>query len=189
VALASFGFIHAAVLAVGLAMDAFAASLGKGAGAGRVGLRDATLVGLCFGGFQFAMPLAGWWLGVTLAGFISAIDHWIAFGLLLFIGINMIRPDKGDGAKGRGNGLGLATLLILGVATSIDAAAAGIGLGFLEQPILMTAALIGVVTFVLSFVGMMVGRAAGAVLGRKAEILGGFLLIGLGTKILIEHTL
>ena len=174
-------------LGVGLSMDAFAVALGQGAAASpATRTAHALTLGLLFGFAQAAMPLLGWALGATFYGFFEVIDHWIAFFLLSLLGITMIRTgwqDEGEPpAMARGWKLGA-----LALATSIDAAAAGITLTMLGMPILAACALIGLITFVLTVTGTLLGRAAGQQLGRMAEVVGGLILIALGVKILIEH--
>ncbi|WP_431854732.1 manganese efflux pump MntP [Azospirillum sp.] len=179
------------VLAFSLSMDSFAAALGCGAVQQRPSLSEALRVGATFGGFQLAMALAGWALGVSFAEQVQAVDHWIAFGLLLLIGGSMIRNAVGgeaddDAAVTRS---GWLSLLTMGVATSIDASAVGVGLAMADLDIVVTASLIGLVTFLMGFGGVLLGCAAGPLLGRRAELVGGLGLIAIGTKILIEHTL
>lgn len=185
------GVVETGLLAFGLSADSFAAAVGEGTYATPVPAVAAARVGLCFGVFQAAMPVLGWSLGSACASLIQPIDHWIAFGLLALIGINMVRAawrsDDGDDRQVRG--AGLLALLGMGLATSIDAAVVGVGLGTVGMPIMTTALVIGVVTFGLSCAGVVAGRLAAGLLGRRAEIAGGMVLIALGTKILAEHML
>lgn len=175
-------------LALGLSMDAFAAALSQGAAVKkRQHLRHALSVGTAFGLAQGLMPLLGWWLGLAFKGIFEAVDHWIAFVLLLALGARMIAASfsaesstRTPVAKGR-------YLVVLAVATSIDAAAAGITLALFEIPVPVACAIIGVVTFLVSIGGVMIGRSAGHRLGGMAEIIGGLALIALGTKILLQH--
>lgn len=176
-------------LAFSLSMDSFAVALSKGAVLRRPGLPDAFRIGAAFGACQLLMPMVGWAVGVAFAGVFAALDHWIAFSLLLLVGgamiRNFLRPGS-DHAGGRTTGrLALATAAL---ATSIDAAAVGVGLAVAEIDILMAALLIGAVTFGMAFGGVLVGRAAGPMLGRWAELVGGFGLIVIGFKILADHT-
>ncbi len=174
------------VLAVGLAMDAFAVSVCKGLSAGRVRLGHAVTAGLWFGGFQALMPFLGWLLGVQFRAFITSIDHWIAFVLLGLIGVNMIRESRGCEEEMEAS-FGVKAMFPLAVATSIDALTVGITFAFLQVNIVVAVALIGVITFVLSAIGV----RAGGVVGEKgkswAELAGGVVLILMGTKILLEH--
>lgn len=178
-------------LAVSLSMDSFAAALGRGAAQKRPGLSEALRVGIAFGACQLSMASIGWAVGSAFAGFVQAVDHWIAFGLLLLIGGSMIRnalagEQDDDAAATRS---GWLALLTVAVATSIDASAVGVGLAMADVNIAVTASLIGIVTFLMGFGGVLLGRAAGPLLGRRAELIGGLGLLAIGTKILVEHTL
>lgn len=176
------------LIALGLAMDAFAVSITSGITIKNLKARHALLIGAAFGVFQAAMPLLGWALGQWAYRFISAVDYWIAFGLLLFVGGHMIiqsmQPEDEDGPK---NPLHLPTLLMLAVATSIDAFAIGISLSMLRVSILTPALIIGLVTFALSVAGVYFGHLFGHFNEKKMEVAGGLVLIGLGTKMLVEH--
>jgi manganese efflux pump family protein len=178
-------------LAVSLSMDSFAAALGRGAAQGRPGDPEALRVGIAFGACQLLMSVLGWAVGVTFAETVQAIDHWIAFVLLLVIGGSMVRNARvgladDEPAAQRTHWLSLVTTAI---ATSIDASAVGVGLAMADVDIATTATLVGLVTFLMAFGGVLLGRAAGPLLGRRAELVGGLGLIAIGTKILIEHTL
>ena len=174
-------------IAVALAMDAFAVSVCAGCSLKRVTAVHFLRLSLTFGFFQFLMPVIGWALGLTVRGFIESWDHWIAFALLALIGGNMIREGvKGD-AEDCDPSLAFGTMLMLAVATSIDALAVGITFAFLNVPILAAVAFIGVVTFVISALGVKIGNLFGARYKSKAEIFGGAVLILIGAKILLEH--
>lgn len=179
------------LLGAGLAMDAFAASICKGLAAPRHRWKDTVLVGLLFGGFQAAMPLAGYFLGIRFASAIQAFDHWIAFVLLAAIGINMIREARDEECEQcqaeLNSSFHLKALLPLAVATSIDALAVGIGFAFLQVHILIAVCSIGIITFLLSCIGVELGAAFGSKWKAKAELAGGLVLIFIGTKILLEH--
>ncbi|MBX3192976.1 MAG: manganese efflux pump [Labilithrix sp.] len=186
------------VLAVGLSMDAAAVSAARGAHEGSLGpkkagsrLRGALSVALFFGGFQALMPLLGWLLGDQLGGWVAAWDHWIAFVLLGGIGLKMLYEarshDEDDAPKQKDDPYALRDMLVLAIATSIDAFAAGITLPMLDLPMALSVAMIGVTTAVLSILGLELGRTFGARLGKRFEIFGGLVLIGLGVKTLIEH--
>lgn len=177
--------IEALFLALALAMDAFAVALTQGARF-RPGPREGLAIALTFGGFQALMPLAGWVVGAVALVYVETIDHWIAFALLAFLGVRMLGGHVGDG-EGTHALTGRA-LLIAGVATSIDALAAGITLPALGVAPLLAVALIGLVTFVMSGAGVILGRVAGDRWGEWAERAGGVILIGLGCKILAEHS-
>ena len=175
------------IIAVGLSMDAFAVSICKGLATGKVRLRHALTAGIYFGGFQALMPLAGYLLGVRFQGLISAFDHWIAFVLLGLIGVNMIRESRSE-AETLDCDFGFRAMLPLAVATSIDALAVGVSFAFLQvDNILAAVGFIGVVTFVLSAIGVKVGSVFGAKYQSRAELLGGVVLVAMGLKILLEH--
>lgn len=181
------------LLAVALAADAFAVALGQGAAARTNPMRTALIVGLAFGAAQAVAPLIGWSLGVAFADTIEDYDHWIAFGLLLIVGLKMIWEGARSDPPGQASDPGREqmatgwTLLALAVATSIDAAAAGVTLPTLGAPIVTSIFMIGGVTFVLSAVGVFLGRTGARVLGSNAEIIGGLILIVIGAKVLIDH--
>ena len=177
--------IAALFLALALAMDAFAVALTQGAKF-RPDARGGLAIALTFGVFQALMPLAGWAIGAVALVYVEAVDHWIAFGLLAFLGARMLGGHVGDEEAARA--LTGRALLLAGVATSIDALAAGITLPALGVTPWLVAALIGLVTFALSGVGVMLGRVAGDRWGAWAERAGGVILIGLGAKILAEHS-
>ncbi|MDH3346037.1 MAG: manganese efflux pump [Kiritimatiellaceae bacterium] len=176
-------------IALSLAMDAFAVSITSGISIKKLQTRHALLVGATFGVFQAVMPLLGWWIGQWAYQWISAVDYWIAFGLLLFVGghmiIQSIQPDDEDTCPK--NPLHLPTLLTLAVATSLDAFAIGLSLSMLRGSILMPVLIIGLVTFVLSFAGVYFGRLFGHLNEKKMEVIGGLILIGIGIKILLDH--
>jgi putative Mn2+ efflux pump MntP len=183
-------FIVILGVAVALAMDCFAVTLGLACGGRGLTTRQTLRLAVYFGGFQFLMPLAGWFAGNRLLGLIARVDHWVAFGLLALIGGRMIhesvemsdeekagRPDRSRGRR----------VLALAFATSIDALAVGLSLGVVGTRVLYPAAVIGATSFALTFVGAKLGPAVGRVVGRRAELAGGLVLIGIGAKILIEH--
>ena len=177
-------------LGFGLAMDATAVSVVRGMAVARVRVRDVAAVALWFGGFQAAMPLAGWLLGRGIGRWMADWDHWIAFGLLSLLGLRMIVEalrggDEVDAIPGRPFRPSL--MLPLAVATSIDALAAGVTLPVLGASLATALVVIGATTAVLSAAGLFAGRRFGAALGRRLDAVGGLVLIGLGTKILIEH--
>lgn len=175
------------LIALSLAMDAFAVSISNGVSVRGFCGRDAVRQGLYFGGFQFLMPVIGWLLGSSVKNAVEAVDHWIAFFLLAVIGGNMIWESlkKEDGPKE--TVLTARVLLLQAVATSIDALAVGISFALLEVNILTAGLLIGVVSFVLSFLGGILGRGLGGFLQAKAAFVGGVVLILIGGKILAEH--
>ncbi len=176
------------LIAVGLAMDSFSVSITSGLTAEHLDFVDIFKIAFFFSSFQAFMPLIGWTAGVNIINLISGIDHWIAFGLLSLIGCRMIYEAAGrEEEKRMMNPLDTHVLLILSIATSIDALAVGLSLSLLKIYILTPAAIIGIVTFSFSFLGVLIGERYGAILKRKIEGLGGLILIGLGVKILIEH--
>jgi len=181
-------FVTVVLIALGLAMDAFAVSIAKGVSIERNRRRSALLLASLFGGFQGLMPVVGWFAGVGLKDMIMEVDHWVAFGLLGFIGAKMIY-DSTKGEDGREENVTLWIGLVLAIATSIDALMVGLSFAFLETPILVPVLVIGVVTFVLSYLGFMFGSKMGAMFGRKIRALGGLILILIGIRILMEHLL
>lgn len=175
-------------IAVGLAMDAFAVSVANGVAVKRQRIQHALTIALFFGLFQGIMPIIGWMAGTGFRSLISGIDHWIAFGLLTFVGGKMIYESTKLERTTANNGLpSLSVLLLLSVATSIDALAIGLSFAFLKIEIITPAVIIGLITFTLSLAGVFVGQRLGHFLERKIEIVGGIILIGIGFKILIEH--
>lgn len=177
------------LIAVSLALDAFAVSVSSGISVPGFGPRQAVKMGLWFGAFQFMMLLIGWFLGTSVSGYIEAVDHFIAFGLLAFIGGNMVWGSlkNGDGEEPACPDLSPRRLCLLAIATSIDALAVGVSMAFMEVNILLSAVVIGVVAFCLSVVGGLAGRKLGGLFQQRAELVGGLVLIGIGVKILVEH--
>jgi putative Mn2+ efflux pump MntP len=175
-------------IALGLAMDAFAVSISSGITIRNPRIENALKIAIFFGAFQAFMPVIGWLAGLGLRELISRVDHWIAFGVLSLIGCRMIYESTKVRSEKKGlNPLSLGVLLLLSVATSIDALAAGVSFAFLKVSIVLPIILIGIVTFTLSFFGVFVGNKSGHIFENKAELAGGLVLIGIGTKILIEH--
>ena len=176
------------LLAVGLSMDAFAVSVCKGLALKKVSLRHMCIVGAWFGGFQALMPSLGYLLGSRFEQYITAIDHWIAFILLVLIGANMIREALSkEEAEEANASLAFKTMLLMAVATSIDALAVGITFAFLSVDIVPAALSIGATTFLISAIGVKVGSVFGLRYKKRAEIAGGLILCLLGVKILLEH--
>ena len=174
------------VIALGLSMDAFAVAKCKGLSLYKMKPKHAIITGIYFGGFQGLMPLIGYILGKQFESLITSVDHWIAFGLLGIIGINMIRESRGE-ADNLNDSLAPKTMLPLAVATSIDALAVGITFAFLKVNIVYSVSFIGVITFVLSCIGVKIGSIFGTKFKSVAELAGGIILILMGTKILLEH--
>lgn len=185
------GIVELFALGVGLSMDAFAVSVCKGLSVKRAGAFNMLKCGLWFGGFQALMPLIGYFLGRMFANAIKAVDHWIAFLLLVFIGINMIKEtfEKCDNCQSEKNAdFCFKTMLTMAIATSIDALAVGISLAMAGNVNIFAAiALIGIITCILSATGVKIGSTFGAKFEKKAQIFGGLILIALGLKILLEH--
>lgn len=176
------------VIAVGLAMDAFAVSITSGTTIRKMQIRHAMLIASFFGVFQAVMPFIGWNLGQWARPFIASVDHWAAFALLGFVGGKMIYEARAErDEEALRDPLDLYVLFMLAVATSIDALAVGISLSFLELSILGPVLIIGLVTFLFSFAGVYIGNMFGHFFERRLEVLGGLMLIGIGVKILVEH--
>lgn len=182
------------LLALGLAMDATAVAATRGLVAPSVRLRDALMIGLFFGGFQAAMPFAGWLLGAGLGAYIQAVDHWIAFAILATLGGRMLWSARREAPED--DALATATpgalfapraLLPLAIATSIDALAAGVTLPLVGAPLGTSIALIGLVTALLSAAAALLGRRLGASMAGHMELVGGLVLVAIGVRILIEH--
>lgn len=189
------GIIELLLLAVGLSMDAFAVSICKGLSTDQAGIRHMVSAGLWFGGFQMLMPVIGCLLGSAFAGYITAVDHWIAFILLGLIGANMIREalseedetSCGEAADEK-DAFGFRSMFLMAVATSIDALAVGVTFAFLKVSMVTAIPLIGAVTFCFSAAGIKIGGIFGSRFQAKAGLAGGIILILLGLKILLEHT-
>ena len=175
------------IIAVGLSMDALAVAICKGLSMAKMNWRKGIIVGLWFGGFQALMPLIGYLLGAQFESKITAFDHWIAFILLGLIGGNMIREGVSGDEEKTDDSVSIKSMLPLAIATSIDALAVGVTFAFLRVNIVYAVSFIGVITFLLSTVGVKVGNVFGARYKSKAEIAGGVILILMGLKILIEH--
>ncbi|MEN6559207.1 MAG: manganese efflux pump MntP family protein [Acidobacteriota bacterium] len=183
-------FVFILGIAVALAMDCFAITMGMACGGQGLTAKQAVRMGAFFGGFQFLMPVIGWFAGERALGLIRSFDHWVAFGLLALIGGRMIyesfamsdeekacRPDQTRGTR----------LLVLALATSIDALAVGLSLGVVRTGILYPAIVIGMTSFVMTLVGARLGPVLGRLVGKRAELAGGLILIAIGVKILFEH--
>ena len=182
--------ISVVAIAFAMSTDAFAAAIAKGAALHRPSWREALRTGAIFGVIEAITPVVGWLIGSAAAKYASEWDHWIAFTLLAGLGARMIWMGFRSGAdevEERPGRHSFWVLALTGLATSIDALAVGVGLAFVEVDIGWVAAAIGFATFAMVTVGVMLGRAIGAIAGKRAEILGGVLLIGIGTMILVEH--
>lgn len=176
-------------IATALAMDAFAVAIVAGLTLPHIGPRHVFRLAFHFGLFQALMPVAGWLGGRLVQGYIAAVDHWIAFGLLAFVGGKMLweaMNGEGEEALERDPTRGWS-LVGLSVATSIDAAAVGLSLAVMGEPVALPALVIGLVAASFTTIGMLLGRRIGAAWGKRVEVLGGLVLIGIGLRILIEH--
>ena len=187
-------FLSILLLAIGLAMDATAVAAARGLATPRIGARHVVVVAGFFGGFQALMPLFGWaigsFVGSRVGDVIQTLDHWVAFVLLAAIGGKMLweaRGDDDDDNEVGADPFALKVMLVLAVATSIDALAVGITLPMLGAELVLSLVTIGVTTAVLSVLGLFAGRKFGALLGKRLDVIGGLVLIALGTKILVEH--
>lgn len=182
------GLAELFVIAVGLSMDAFAVSVCKGLSVPKMKLSHALTCGVYFGGFQGLMPLIGYLLGSQFEEAIVSIDHWVAFVLLGLIGLNMIKESREEECDDCMDcSFGVRAMIPLAVATSIDALAIGVTFAFLRVDIFWAVTFIGVITFILSSIGVKVGNVFGSKYKSKAEFAGGLILILMGTKILLEH--
>ena len=181
------GVVELLLLSVGLAMDAFAVSICKGISMKKMNWKKAIIIGLYFGGFQALMPTIGYFLGAAFQSLITSIDHWIAFILLGIIGGGMIKESFGDDEENRNDDVSFKTMIVLAIATSIDALAIGITFAFLNVNLVLAISLIGIITFILSVFGTKIGNRFGDKYEKKAEFLGGVILVLLGIKILLEH--
>ena len=188
------GAVELIILAVGLSMDAFAVAICKGLSMKKVSFKEMAIVGLWFGGFQALMPLIGYFLGEAFEKYIEQIDHWVAFVLLVLIGALMIKESfekeekKEEDKEDSSSPLAFKTMLTMAIATSIDALAVGISFGILpDVNITVAVSSIGIITFILSSVGVKIGNVFGAKYKSKAEFAGGLILVLLGIKILLEH--
>ncbi len=175
-------------IALGLAMDAFAVSVASGTTIKQLKTSQAVKIALAFGLFQALMPVVGWLGGLLFREYLAALDHWVAFLLLFFIGCKMIYEGALTGdEKIKKDPLNLYVLLLLSIATSIDALAVGLSLSLLRVDLVFPVIVIGVVTLFLSFIGVFIGNRMGHLFENKLELLGGLILIGIGLKILTEH--
>ncbi len=186
--------IEIILIGIGLSMDAFAVAVCKGLAMKRFNKIQAVIIGLYFGFFQALMPIIGWLLGSRFIRYIESVDHWIAFGLLVFIGGKMIveavREKNADPEKViMDQPVDHKEMLFLAIATSIDALAVGISFAAIGTPIFPSSEIIGIITFLLSVAGVYIGNRFGNRYEKKAEIAGGIILIGIGIKVLIEHLL
>ncbi len=183
--------LQAIMIGIGLAMDAFSVSVTDGILLDKPKFAQAVKISFFFAAFQFIMPVIGYFAGTTFSGLIEACDHWVAFLLLAIIGGKMIYEafSKNEDEQKSENPLALKTLTVLAIATSIDALAVGVTFATVATPVLLSSAIIGAVTFLICALGVYLGSRCGDIFGNKAEIAGGIILILIGLKILIEHTI
>ena len=180
--------VEVLLIAVGLAMDCFAVSLGIGTTRYAHGRRPLFRLSFHFGLFQAIMPIIGWWVGTRVAEFVTAFDHWFAFGLLGFVGVRMIRSGlNADGESHLTDPSRGGTLIMLSVATSIDALAVGLSLAMLQVNIFYPSVIIGVVAGGLALTGLLIGGRLGHLFGKRMEFVGGIILILIGLRVLISH--
>ena len=175
------------LISIGLAMDAFAVSICKGVAIKNLTLKKIMVVGIYFGTFQAIMPTIGYLFGTSFQEFVTKIDHWIAFGLLVFIGANMLKDAFSKNEEGIDDNINFKTMIILAIATSIDALAVGITFAFLNVNVIFANITIGIVAFLISIIGVKIGNKFGNKYENKAECIGGIILILIGVKILLEH--
>lgn len=178
------------LIGIGLSFDSFAVSVSCGLMKQEIRFKQAVPIAFSLALFQGVFPVFGWLAGKTIHDLISSVDHWIAFGLLAFIGIKMmVEGMKPAGTLQNFNPFKKRVIFSLSIATSIDALVVGLSFGFLEMPILLPVLIIGAVTFIASMLGMLFGKNIPARRSKQSLILGGIILFGMGVKILIEHTL
>lgn len=180
-------FVELLIIAVGLAMDAFAVSICKGLSVRKIRPRHAFSTAMWFGGFQALMPLIGYFVGISFADFVTNVDHWIAFVLLALIGSNMVKESREKDEVEACPDFSFRKMLALAVATSIDALAVGVTFAFLKINIWTAALVIGVTTAAISGAGLKIGNIFGSRYKSKAELVGGIILIAMGARILVEH--
>lgn len=181
------GIIEILLTSIGLAMDAFAVAVCKGLSMKKFDKKKGLIIGLYFGLFQGLMPLVGYLIGTTFQDLITSLDHWIAFVLLGFIGGNMLKEGMSKESEKNNDKVDFKTMIPLAIATSIDALAVGITFAFLKVNILFAVFSIGIVTFILSYIGSKIGNKFGNQYEKKAQLFGGLILILIGLKILLEH--
>ena len=175
------------LISIGLAMDAFAVSICKGLSMKKINWKSTLIIAIYFGLFQAIMPVFGYLLGSSFSVIVQKLDHWIAFILLTIIGGNMIKESKDDEAEKRNDKVDFKTMIFLAIATSIDALAVGVTFAFFEVNIFLSIIIIGIITLVLSFLGVIIGNRFGDKYQNSAEFAGGIILIFIGLKILLEH--
>ena len=180
-------YIIILLIALGLCFDTFAVSVSSGIARQEITFLDACKIAIILAIFQAGMPILGWLMGEQVKHLISDFDHWIVFGILFLLGLKMIYESFKKEENKKFNPLNFWVMISMAIATSIDALAVGISFSIIDVPILITAFIIGSVTYLASMLGMLFGKKTGSFYGKKMEILGGLILIGIGLKILIQH--
>ena len=183
------GIVELILIAIGLSMDAFAVAIGKGLSVNKIKIGHAASVAVWFGGFQALMPIIGYFLGVSFASLVESIDHWIAFCLLGFIGFNMIHESLSKDCERSNSDFSAKQMFLLAVATSIDALAVGLGFGCMTEAgcgKILASVIIGIVAFVCSFIGAVLGKKVGKLFEKRAELFGGIILVVIGIKMIAE---
>lgn len=181
------GIFEIIVIGISLAMDAFAVSICKGLSMKKMNWKNALIIAIYFSVFQTLMPIGGYFLGTVFSDFVKNIDHWLAFILLSVIGISMIKESRDDEIEKRNDKVNFKTMLLLAIATSIDALTVGVTFAFFKINLILAVSLIGIITFILSIIGVKIGNKFGDKFQNKAELAGGIMLILIGLKILLEH--
>lgn len=181
------GIIDIFFIGIGLAMDAFSVSVCKGLSMKKMNIKNSIIIATYFGAFQGIMPIIGYTLGTTFENLIASVDHWIAFGLLTIIGLNMIREAFNKDEKTSNDNVDFKSMIILAIATSIDALTIGVTFAFFDVNIYLSSLIIAIITFILSLIGVKIGNKFGKKCESSASIIGGCILIFMGIKILIEH--
>ena len=175
------------LIGIGLAMDAFAVSICKGLSMKKMNWKNAVIIALYFGVFQALMPLIGYFLGMTFESIVTTFDHWVAFALLTLIGGGMIKESFDDEDDKKNDRVDFKTMVVFAKATSIDALAVGITFAFFDVNIVLAVSIIGIITFIISVLGVKIGNRFGDKYQNKAQLMGGIILVLLGFKILLEH--
>ena len=175
------------VIGIGLAMDIFAVSVCKGLSMKKLNWKKTIIIALYLGLFQALMPVLGYFLGSTFSTIVQRVDHWIAFILLAIIGGNMIKESADENEKKLNDKVDVKTMILLSIATNIDALAVGVTFAFFEVSLLLAILIIGMISFILSVLGVITGNKFGNKLQNKAELTGGIIIIIIGFKILLEH--
>ena len=175
------------LIGIGLAMDAFAVSICKGLSMKKMNWKNAVIIALYFGVFQALMPLIGYFLGMTFESIVTTFDHWVAFALLTLIGGGMIKESFDDEDDKKNDRVDFKTMVVFAIAKSIDALAVGITFAFFDVNIVLAVSIIGIITFIISVLGVKIGNRFGDKYQNKAQLMGGIILVLLGFKILLEH--